>query len=645
MRKIIINILLLAGIFFFVNLYSGCSDKNGNKTGQQPEPESPSGSESEKPSYEVSEVVNPFSWIATDHPGNTIDPESDEYPDATERKNKFVGIFYFIWHGCHGYDTGANHNSVQSPAATDMKSPFNVQEIMTSNPSDPQWGPPVAMHHWGEPYLGYYVADDEWVIRKHAQMLTDAGVDVILFDVTNAYAYIPVVKKIADVYTTMRKEGCATPQFAFLLNSATANTFSTIYTNIYAKNLYEELWFMWLGKPLILANPDELAPAYKNMFTIRHSWYLWNNSGADTWFGDGTDKWPWGGLYPQQAGTHDGKNECVSVMPATHPVSNIGRSHDVNSGQPAIPRSGEGIYFKKQFEHAMELDPSFILFTGWNEWTAQRQVASQDSEAGFLGRTVKKGDTYFVDQFDHEFSRDIEPLNGDFGDNYYYMLVDFIRKFKGTGKLPVFHQAKNIAIDGNLSDWADVQAVYGDDKGDTAHRNHFGWGRIGRLTNVSGRNDIMLTKITTDGTYLYFYVKTAGDISSCEDKDWMRLFIQVKSNDVSWEGFHFVVNRTVKDEKETSLEKSKGGWNWEEVTTLNYRVSKNEMELSVPLSKLGITTPDAFSVDFKWIDNAASDGDIQTCMRDGDSAPNGRFRYRYTYKKNRINSVMSDEMM
>ena len=35
-------------------------------------------------------------------------------------------------------------------------------------------------------YLGYYLADDDWVIRKHAQMLTDAGVDVIIVDLTNA---------------------------------------------------------------------------------------------------------------------------------------------------------------------------------------------------------------------------------------------------------------------------------------------------------------------------------------------------------------------------------------------------------------------------------------------------------------------------
>ena len=47
---------------------------------------------------------------------------------------------------------------------------------------NPAFGPEHAFHHWGEPYLGYYVANDEWVIRKHAQMLTDAGVDVLFFD-------------------------------------------------------------------------------------------------------------------------------------------------------------------------------------------------------------------------------------------------------------------------------------------------------------------------------------------------------------------------------------------------------------------------------------------------------------------------------
>ncbi|MDR1102725.1 MAG: hypothetical protein LBL42_03105 [Tannerella sp.] len=356
----------LAGIFLLACTFSACTDKNGNNTDTET-PDVPVDEKEEKPVYVASEAVNPFTWVATNSAGYTIDPGSDAYHDASKRTDRFVGIFYFIWHGCHGYDTGANHNSVQPPVASDTKSPYNVKEILAANPSDPQWGPGVAMHHWGEPYLGYYVADDEWVIRKHAQMLTDAGVDVLFFDVTNAFTYIPVVKKIGDVYTQMRKEGCATPRFAFLLNSATANAFSTIYTEIYAKSLYRDLWFNWLDKPLLLANPDELSASYRNMFMIRRSWYLWNDHGADAWFGDGVDKWPCGGLYPQQAGVHGGVYESVSVMPATHPVSNIGRSHHVTSGQPQTPRPGEGIFFKSQFERALSLDPLFLFFTGWNE--------------------------------------------------------------------------------------------------------------------------------------------------------------------------------------------------------------------------------------------------------------------------------------
>ena len=580
-------------------------------------------------------TVDPSSWCAIDGQGNKIDPETAIYPDIAERNNKFVGIFYFIWHGCHGYDKPANYNDVQIPAATDVESPYDLSKILAKDSVNPQWGPPHAMHHWGEPYLGYYVSNDEWVIRKHAQMLSDAGVDVVVFDVTNAYTYIPVVKKILDIYTQMRHEGSSTPQFAFILNSSSSNTFNTLYSEIYAKKLYQGLWFQWLNKPLILVDPNAVPVACKDMFTIRHSWYLWNNKGADTWFGDGVDKWPWAGLYPQQAGIHEGKNEFVSVAAATHPISNIGRSFDVKTNtEPKFFSSGKGTYFQSQFNRAMELDPSFLFFTGWNEWTAQRQIASRNNEVSMPDRDVQKGDTYFVDQYNHEFSRDIEPVKGDFGDNYYYLLVDYIRKFKGVHRQPVTEKKYKIKIDGNMMDWQKVNTVYTDDQGDTKHRNHFGWGRMGTLVNTTGRNDIILSKVATDGTSLFFYVKTAEPITSCKDLNWMQLFIQVRGyNAPSWEGFQFVVNRTGVGTDKTILEKSKGGWDWDKVKSVSYRIKNNEMELSIPIRRLSIIDTTDFSIDFKWIDNAAVDGNIQTCMSDGDSAPNGRFRYRFIYGK------------
>jgi hypothetical protein len=58
-----------------------------------------------------------------------------------------------------------------------------------SKPDSPLWGPLHIPHHWGESLFGYYLTDDEGVLRKHAQMLADAGVDVVVFDVTNQITY------------------------------------------------------------------------------------------------------------------------------------------------------------------------------------------------------------------------------------------------------------------------------------------------------------------------------------------------------------------------------------------------------------------------------------------------------------------------
>jgi len=612
--------------------FASCTQKEN-----QDEPEEKKEEEEiieEWPEYEVSAEVNPFTWIAIDDNGNTIDPDNSGYRKIPE-KEKTDGIFYFLWHGCHGYDVGANSNQVVPPNG-DTKSPYDIQKLLDENPDNPQYGPQYAMHHWGEPYLGYYVMNDEWVIRKHAQMLSDAGVDVIFFDVTNGFHYIPIVKQMCEIYTRMRADGCKTPQFAFLMNSTPESVLWQCNKEIYSQGLYKDLWFYWDGKPLALCDPNQIGADFKANFTYRQSWYLWNNDANDTWWGSGkqrgVDKWPWGGLYPQQVGRHGGKNEFCYVLPATHPISNIGRSYDaINNVEPKQPKSGEGIFFKSQFQKAFDYDPSFLFFTGWNEWTAQKQVSANGGECDFLGHHVTRGETYFVDQYNHEFSRDIEPLNGDFGDNYYYLMVDMIRKFKGTKHLPTFKETNSITIDGEFSDWNDVKALYGDNKGDIFHRSHYGWGRIGTYTNDTGRNDIVLSKVTNDGTNLYFYAATNSDLTPATDPQWMQLFIKVKG-EPGWEGFDYVVNRTI-SEGQSSLEKCKGGWDWQELDKVSLQTAKNELEIAIPLSALGITDPSKFAIDFKWVDNAVSDGDIQTCMRDGDSAPDGRFRYRYKFEK------------
>jgi hypothetical protein len=419
----------------------------------------------------------------------------------------------------------------------------------------------------------------------------------------------------------MRAEERTTPQIASLINANPSGTLQHLYNDFYAKGLYRDLWFEWKGKPLVLCPDNNLSPECRNFFTIRHSWFDTRGS----WFGDGKDKWAWGDYYPQKFGWHEssGKAEQISVAAATHPTSNIGRSYS-NGSQPATFRSDEGLFFSEQWRRAIEVDPELIFITGWNEWVAMRFT---DGAAGQMcGRPISAGDSYFVDQYNEEYSRDIEPMRGGFGDNYYYQMVDNIRKYKGVQPIPIATVQHTVSVDGDASDWNVVFPAFADDKSDITARNHFGWGRIGQLADNSGRNDFVTAKVVTDNSMAYFCMKTAGDVVLTGGP--LQLFIKPGASVPAWEGFRFRVD--VQADK-AELYTSKGGWNWGKTADIPCIVNKNFIELSVSLQQLGLSAG-AKTIDFKWADNMPQTGDIKDFMDHGDTAPNSRFRYRYIYQ-------------
>ncbi len=565
-------------------------------------------------------------WIATDDLGRTL---SVDNRGGEIQKDKFVGIFYFTWQGSHGYDTPRTRpdQGVLDKLSTDTLSPYDLSKLLKQNPENPKYGPIGTFHYWAEPYFGYYLPDDEWIIRKHAQMLSDAGVDVIILDVTNSFTYFPIVKEIGDTYRKLRAEGISTPSIAFIVNSAPEKTVNKLYTEFYQKGLYKDLWFYWKGKPLLLAPSDELPEEQKAFFTLRQSW-AWTKD--QKWFGNGKDKWPWLDHTPQSYGWHESPDvpEEVSVATAEHPVSNIGRSfHD--GKEPEVKTPAVGLYFTEQWKLALAVDPELVFITGWNEWVAQR--FNNGNAKNMAGKPIKKGETYFVDQYSAEYSRDIEPMKGSFKDNYYYQMVDFIRQYKGSRTIPEFSTIHPIKIDGNFKDWENVKSIFYDDKGDTFHRDHPGFGRIKSYTNLSGRNDIILSKVATDGENLFFYVETSSAIPSWTDTTWMNLLIGLPlKNDENWQGYNFVLNRKQQEGK-TSMEKL--SWKAKPSTFkyIKFKTKGNQMEVAIPLKDLNLK-PDGFTVDFKWTDHIPL-GDPLKWMDIGDAAPNARFKYRFIYKK------------
>lgn len=566
-------------------------------------------------------------WVATD----AFNRELPFGTTSTLKQDKFVGILYFLWHGARGYDKmrpALANRDVLKKLPSDQRSPYDITELKRNNKKQPAYGPVHAFHYWGKPLFGYYLANDSWVISKHAQMLSDAGVDVIVIDFSNGHVYENQLKNLLRIYAELRSRGRSTPFVTFLLNTRAKETFDKLNQEIFKNPEFRDICFKWKGKFLLLSPPLTLSSEQRIIFTLRHSW-AWSHN--QSWFGNGSNRWPWIDNYPQSYGWNKSPDipEFVSVSVAGHPVYNKGRSYS-NRVQPARVKSGHGIYFSEQWNRALQIDPEFILITGWNEWIAMRYVDGKYQQ--FLGKPIKKGDTYFVDLFDSEFSRDIEPVDGDYVDSYYYQMIGYIRKFKGHGAIKEVSEHKLIEVDGDYADWDSVQEVYIDDHFDIDHRNHEGWGRIDKYTNNRGINDIVLAKVATDPKHVYFYLKTRSGIQALAGRPWLTLFIQAddskkKSN---WEGFNFHVKRQA-NSSVMNIEKCRGGWSWEKVGTIKYKMAGAELELAIPKILLGLSGED-FSLNFKWTDDVDLNGNPLNWLNQGDCAPNSRFKYRFLKK-------------
>jgi hypothetical protein len=556
-------------------------------------------------------------WVATDALGRSLPTHEQVGPP---RPDRWVGIFYFLWHGAH-----VNGG------------PYDITRILRQDPDamqkgdSPLWGPVGAPHHWGEPLFGHYLGDDQWVLRKHAQMLADAGVDTLIFDTSNKLTYRQNYTALFDVLTEARREGNRTPDVAFLTPFwDPASTVQQLYDELYSKGLYSDLWFRWEGKPLILANPAQVNPELLDFFTFRRP--------QPDYFAGPTEPnmWSWLEVFPQHVFRNDrGEKEQMSVGVAQNAVKDakglrlgtlsepgaLGRSFHGGAHSTEPDAVLRGYNFAEQWERALQEAPKFVFVTGWNEWFGGRHTE-------FLG---VKMPSMFVDTFNQENSRDIEPMNGGHGDNYYYQLVAYIRRFKGVRPQPAATPPTTIHIDGDFSRWGDVGPEFRDDVGDTVHRDHPGYNTVTRYVNTTGRNDLVVMKVARDADFIYFYARTREAITPPTDPSWMMLFINIDCDHTTgWHGYDFVVNRRVADAATTFVERTSNGWNWQPCAQVRFRVQGNELMLAVPRQVLGLADGDApVRFEFKWADNTQNEDSIDEFTLNGDSAPNGRFNYLY----------------
>ncbi len=550
---------------------------------------------------------------------------------------KYVGLFYFLWQGEHG-DSGI----------------FDLQKIIdtvgveaAASTNCGMYGPIGAMHWFAEPLYGYYYANDAWVLRKHAELLTLANIDFLYFDVTNGYAYMHNAKQLMAILHELNEKGFDAPQVVFYTNSNAHGVISDLYNNIYKQGLYEDTWFKINGKPVIIGPADANI---NDFFTMKQNQWPTETSKRNGW--------PWMDFqWPSRLfkSSYDFDGAAISVSIAQHSGTvafsdsslygnhtNRGRSftaekrsndqillEQYQAWQADPTLTNYGLNFQAQFDRAIESDAMYILVTGWNEWVAQRQNPSQRGQAS--------DHVWFVDTSSMEFSRDSEMMRGGYFDNYYMQLIYNVQRAKGTAPIVVQDSRKPINVTGEFDQWNDVTVTYVDASGDTVDRDAIGFGHT-PYQNTTGRNDIDVAKVTSDTKNLYFYVKTVSDISMFDtESSWMQLYLNVDGRDgengeSGWYGYDFVVNYKAKDAFTTTVAKysgTDGKYGFESVGEVSYRVKDNEMMISVPLSLLGIEDYRAIDVEFKWADSETVYDEMEDFYCDGDVAPLGRLNFIY----------------
>ena len=635
--------------------------------------------------------IYPDTWVATDALERTM-PSYEEVGPIKKDQRRVVGIFYITWHSDH---------------LANMKSPYmaDVTKILAQDPSarlnaqHPLWT--EGSYHWGEPEMGYFLSKDPYVIEKDMSMLADAGVDVLIMDVTNAVRYWDEWEVVFTTMQEMKAKGNQVPKFCFwAFNGPVITVVQDLYDRIYKANRFKDLWFYWDGKPLLLynANPkydangqdtkqpnshydpaaqtDKTHPHYgdpdyteefykdytqdvKRFFTLRNMWWGYYKWAGQRFVGT-EDNWSFGydlgnekvrAMHPDSlVSTHQGKREEAAVTPAQHPSSLVGKSWSRKQGEPSLNQfdlpepafvpwlnktvahpEGYGIYFQERWEEALKSNPQFLYINDWNEWTAGKYRPKEGTTFDFMRR---KSPYFFVDQYNAEFNRAIQPMKGGYTDNYYMQMVQNIRRYKGVRPIPTLKGYSHISIDGRFDDWKSVTVEYRDTKGDVLHRDYPGYGGL-YYQNNSGRNDIITCKVAFDQQDINFYVQTDKNISSHRDTNWMLLLIDADQNPkTGWYGYDYLINKSVKSERGSSLMQydAAGGGRWKALADLTLHYKGNELELAIPQKLLGLMG-NKRQFDFKWSDNPNDLKNVISLCLNGDTAPNRRFNYRCQWER------------
>jgi len=297
---------------------------------------------------------------------------------------------------------------------------------------------------WAYPTLGTYNSDDKEIIRQHAELIYDAGVDFVWVDWSNNLDFDMPMDRVLkdrtsradfamierstvymfDVYSQMEKApkisifiGCPAPgQKEGVTDGRLTRKADQIYdwfVNNPEHPEYKDQLFYYNGKPLLVVYVGTPSPWQSGVpewdddrFTVRYmTGYVTEQKGLrdpDT-LESKYGYWSWEDRVAQTFTVSDGYPEAMIVCASTRPQAEEGDPNYI----PAVERRN-GQTFKEQWARARLIGVRFAMVSTWNEYVTG-------------------------EQYSDEVSKDIEP-NTVWGDMYLKLLKEEIAKFKGKNK-------------------------------------------------------------------------------------------------------------------------------------------------------------------------------------------------------------------
>lgn len=569
-------------------------------------------------------------WQAADSLGRRVADFAEAGP--VKEGDHYAGIMYWDWH--------------TYPASK----PYVISKVIAENPEDKEnydaecWDK-TGVYYWSEPLLGFYESFDYFVYRRHAAWLKNAGIDVIFYDYTNLErTYVKAQRAMMEAWHDAREAGVDVPKIsAYFFNPKNEVVeLKSLWFNLINDPEYSDLVFNWEGKPLVCgpaydemeqyldkSDPEEvrLIKEICENVNFRRNGNREKGPGANSTV---TPEWQWLENYPLHhwgKSRSDGRVEQMAVGASinhsyVYGYSAVGLASDpYTKGRGYSEAFGEdfskdgaksAIFFREQAAQALDTDPAFIYIDGWNEYTAIRQ------------REYNGFNNSFVDTFDDENSRDFEPSSGALGDDYYLLLCDFIRKYKGVRPAPTASEEVTIDVSGSFDQWDLVQPEFLNDDDDYERDSELvGGGRApGKAVNSVKR-----AKVARDGEKVFFMAETKSAINK-DTEELLHLYINSDRNTATgWNGYDLAVGR-----KNGVIERWENGA-WVTLSEAEINISGNVMMLSVPRELIGRGA----DFEFKWVDSAGeiSSGNILDVYKNGSAAPMGRFNYLFTDKEER----------